>query len=128
MILALLRLYNKTPLPNYSLLERDDLTEWYNNLSMMVYEYLPSRLCRAIAKNPTGHIIYVTYSDTISKRYIKARLSLMLLLTLAVLTEKEYHSTLEQLNKAISVYGFVNEQEKAVYFNDGSVCHFDGIY
>lgn len=127
MILALLRLYNKTPLPNYSLLERDDLTEWYNNLSMMVYEYLPSRLCRAIAKNPTGHIIYVTYSDTISKRYIKARLSLMLLLTLAVLTEHEHHNALEQLNKAISLYGFVNEREKAVYFNDGSVCHFDGI-
>jgi hypothetical protein len=52
----------------------------------------------------------------------------MLLLTLAVRTEHEHRNTLEQLNKAISVYGFVNEREKAVYFNDGSVCHFDGIY
>lgn len=127
-MLALLRLYNKTPLPNYSLLERDDLTEWYNNLAVMVYEYIPSRLCRAIAKNPIGHIIYVTYADSISIRYIKIRLSLMLLLTLAVLTEEEYLNSLMQLNKAISLYGFVNEREKAVYFNDGSVCHFDGIY
>lgn len=127
-MLALLRLYNKTPLPNYSLLERDDLTEWYNNLAVMVYEYIPSRLCRAIAKNPIGHIIYVTYADSISIRYIKIRLSLMLLLTLAVLTEHGHRNALEQLNKAISVYGLVNEQEKAVYFNDGSVCHFDGIY
>ena len=127
-MLALLRLYNKTPLPNYSLLERVDLTEWYKNLAVMLYEYIPSRLCRAIATNPIGHIIYVTYGDSISKRYIKIRLSLMLLLTLAVLTEKEYLNSLMQLNKAVSVYGFVNEREKAVYFKDGSVCHFDGIY
>lgn len=127
-MLVLLRLYNKTRLPNYSLLEMDDLTDWYNNLSVMVYEYIPSRLCRAIAKNPTGHIIYVTVNDTISKRYIKARLSLMLLLTLTILTEKDYLNSLTQLNNAVSLHGFINEREKVVYFNDGSVCHFDGIY